>query len=349
MGPLQLGQQIIEGEAACTRVNYSWVNKEMPVCGPEHCHLFVCETGACEPLNARLQQGHDLHIAGGCTTDGDCGHGLCEHHTRRCRCPIDAKAGDFWGGADCSWNNSAVARAHPRYDESKYRIYYEAPNATSTNHSTNDAKHSQSGPGSDLNSTTGVRAVLPRLMTLLGVRTVIDVPCGDFSYMDKVLADPLAPPELDYVGMDIVESLVHSLQQRYGTVIGGRPDSPSARSVTFMRFDLSTQRLWPVDLLIVRDVLFHFSSSRADDVLRNNINRSGAKYLLSTYYPLGSNARSALSFRSGFGFRSFWKINLEDAPFNLPPPLVAIGRDGRASERGRVMGLWRLPFENRRK
>ena len=52
-------------------------------------------------------------------------------------------------------------------------------------------------------------------------------------------------------------------------------------------------------------------------------------------------------FDPGNGFNSFYKLNLEDAPFNLRPPLLAIGRDGVPMTHGlqmRVMGLWRLPL-----
>ena len=46
---------------------------------------------------------------------------------------------------------------------------------------------------------------------------------------------------------------------------------------------------------------------------------------------------------------SFLCINLEDEPFCLPPPLLAIGRDGEFQfgadkPETRIVGLWRLPL-----
>ena len=270
-----------------------------------------------------------------CGSDAECGRGSCLRG--RCDCPVDVLRGELWGGAHCERNNSEHRAAHPRYDESKYAKYYSAFVASSSTNNASSlssvrAAAGSSGPGSLLNATFGIRAALPRILSALQIRTLVDVPCGDFQYMRAVLADPQTPRGIRYLGLDIVGHLVRALQKTDG-----------APNVGFTRFDLSTQRLWPVDLLVVRDVLFHFSPARALDILQNNINRSGARYLLSTYFPGMSNRLTGAHFRSGGGFRSFWKINLQDAPFSFPPPLLAIGHDDKLRTHGRVLGLWRLP------
>ena len=63
-------------------------------------------------------------------------------------------------------------------------------------------------------------------------------------------------------------------------------------------------------------------------------------HVLITTFPGSNNQRK--KFHPGLGFSSFMPWNLEDAPFGLPPPLLAIGRDGSTMgrDRGRVMGLW---------
>ena len=79
----------------------------------------------------------------------------------------------------------------------------------------------------------------------------------------------------------------------------------------------------------------------------SNANRSGARYLLTSTHPAERNKRSIKTYREGAGFNGFWQINLQDAPFGLPPPLLAIGMDGQEwsfSRSQRVMGLWALPF-----
>ena len=77
-----------------------------------------------------------------------------------------------------------------------------------------------------------------------------------------------------------------------------------------------------------------------------NINRSGARYLLSTSFPRTNNTRARRHFRAGAAFSSFWPVNLQDAPFHLPRPLLAVGKDGAGNARDgqRVLGLWPLPL-----
>ena len=68
-----------------------------------------------------------------------------------------------------------------------------------------------------------------------------------------------------------------------------------------------------------------------------------------TTHPRTINAEARRAFSPGRGFGSFWRINLEDQPFCLPPPLLAIGRDGEFQfgadkPETRIVGLWRLPL-----
>ena len=148
-----------------------------------------------------------------------------------------------------------------------------------------------------------------------------------------------------YFGLDIVAPLIANLRSAYATDRWG-PDG--ATTVNFFKFDIAEQTLWPVDVVIVRDVLFHFSPERALEVLRR-IDRSGSKWLLTTTHPRTINAEARRAFSPGRGFGSFWRINLEDQPFCLPPPLLAIGRDGEFQfgadkPETRIVGLWRLPL-----
>ena len=219
---------------------------------------------------------------------------------------------------------------------------------------------SMSGRGSTAESTVGVRAVLPRLVELFNIVSIADVPCGDFNYMREILSSQaMRSRPLKYVGGDIVSKLVTRLNTLHG----------DGERVSFMRFDLYRQTLWPVDLIIVRDLLFHFSRSRVLGVLRR-INDSGARYLLTTTKPSARNKDTCemiynasdphaherplpsgckAKFVAGLGFRGAnvaWPINLQDAPFNLPPPILSFGLDGYPRwDHMRVMALWRLPLK----
>src|SRR5262245_18294066 len=62
---------------------------------------------------------------------------------------------------------------------------------------------SASGSGSSAAGTAPLRAELPGLFADLGIRTLLDAPCGDFHWMREVAGG------LDhYIGLDIVPALI---------------------------------------------------------------------------------------------------------------------------------------------
>jgi hypothetical protein len=60
-----------------------------------------------------------------------------------------------------------------------------------------------SGAGSDLEATKVVAAALPAVLESLGVRTILDIPCGDFLWMRHVDLSAVT-----YIGADVIESLI---------------------------------------------------------------------------------------------------------------------------------------------
>ena len=105
--------------------------------------------------------------------------------------------------------------------------------------------------------------------------------------------------------------------------------------------------VWPTDLVVTRDLLFHFDQKRIMRVL-HRLSASGARYLLSTFYPLKTNEGDLRkTYSDGLGHFAFWPINLAAPPFSLGPPLLTVGMDGSAWDRAidqRAMGLWALPL-----
>ena len=67
-------------------------------------------------------------------------------------------------------------------------------------YSTNEwgAKSSRSGPGSEIEMTTNIRRELPLLIEKYGIKSVVDIPCGDFNWMKEIVH--LLP---NYIGGDI--------------------------------------------------------------------------------------------------------------------------------------------------
>lgn len=175
-----------------------------------------------------------------------------------------------------------------------------------------------SGPGSTLAVTKGIRDAIPHLLEELGITSMLDVPCGDFHWMRTI---PLKG--VDYTGGDIVSYLVEE-NRRY--------ERPGVR---FKCIDLTCDSLPQVDLVFVRDCLVHLSDEDIHRALRNIV-ASGSTYLLTTTFPA---KRKNLDILTGQ-----WRpLNLEEPPFNFPPPLEII-EEGLNSKgyTDKSLGLWRV-------
>lgn len=172
---------------------------------------------------------------------------------------------------------------------------------------------SRSGPGSELGQTQAIRAALPELVSSLGVRSMLDIPCGDFYWMRHVDLSGV-----NYIGADIVPDL-----------IGRCRAATSSPSCEFRVLDLVRDHLPQVDLIFCRDCMVHFSNRLVVEALKN-IKSSGSRYLLATTFPEVEPNQDALT--------GYWRpVNLTTAPFCLPPPNLLIP-DGSAD--GKALGLW---------
>jgi SAM-dependent methyltransferase len=175
-----------------------------------------------------------------------------------------------------------------------------------------------SGMGSTLEETQAVRQALPELVKSHAIRSMLDIPCGDFNWMQAL------DLRLKYIGADIVEELVLANQEKY--------DAPDK---IFVRLNLVADELPRADLVLCRDCLFHFSFEHAKQALEN-IKRSGAKYLLAT-----TNIRMEKNRDIVTG--EWRRLNLQRPPFSLPEPLLLIDEkcpDPAAPDK--YLGLWRV-------
>lgn len=180
---------------------------------------------------------------------------------------------------------------------------------------------SVSGTGSDVIQTAVIRQQLPKLFASFEVRSILDIPCGDFAWMHQV---PLE--SISYVGADIVDELVKENSERY-----------SSAQVRFCRLDLLTDSLPQVDLILCRDCMVHFSNQHVLQALRAIV-ASGSTYLLATTFPVSGTANDIVT--------GLWRpIDLQAAPFNLRQPLLVMNEgnredDGRYSDKS--LALWRI-------
>ena len=179
---------------------------------------------------------------------------------------------------------------------------------------------SASGPGSTRERAASFLPDLVALVESLGVRTLLDVPCGDFNW-----AEPLADAVGLYVGVDVVPAVVDAARRRA---------SPRRR---FLCRDMVRQRLPRADLVLCRDALVHLSEADVFAALAN-FRRTGAEHLLATTF-VGDRDNPDVA--TG-GWRP---LNMERPPFRFPPPLAAI--DERCHHTGGIyadkrLALWRL-------
>jgi hypothetical protein len=174
------------------------------------------------------------------------------------------------------------------------------------------------GSGSTLEYTKLLRDNLPDFLIKHNITSMLDAPCGDFSWMNLVNFQK----GFKYIGGDIVNFMVEENQSKY-------PDQE------FRVFDLTSNALPDVDLLFCRDCLLHLSE---DDIKKvfDNVLFSSVKYIMTTSY-IESTGYSNQNIQTG----AFRPINLEKEPFNLPAPIDALD-DGIAGQIGRRLCLWNV-------
>ena len=163
-----------------------------------------------------------------------------------------------------------------------------------TNHWRNS--ESKSGDGSTLKYTEGIRRELPGLIERVGVKTLLDLPCGDFNWFKEVSL----PPGVRYMGGDIVPEMVTQLSQQYGSPVR-----------QFRCIDALGDELPSADLWMCRDLIFHLPHS---DIFRllDNFLASSVEYLLITSHA-GSKVKNEDTFMGGFRL-----VDLRLSPFGLP-------------------------------
>lgn len=171
-----------------------------------------------------------------------------------------------------------------------------------------------SGEGSSLIATQKLRAGLPELLRFLEVERLLDLGCGDFTWMSHV---DLAG--IDYIGADIVSGVIENNRQRFQ-----RPGRQ------FIVANGIAGPLPSVDAVLCREVLFHLSFADAKSLLGTAL-QTGAKHFLLT-------TDSATSVNSDIRTGHFRALNLLAAPFRLPASGRFIEED--ASLPGRRLAVW---------
>jgi hypothetical protein len=186
---------------------------------------------------------------------------------------------------------------------------------------------SKSGPGSNLLQTRVLRNELPVLLKKLEVKTMLDVPCGDFFWM-KEIKSQLSEILNIYVGGDIVNELVEKNNLQYGD-----------KKFVFKRIDITDSILPQSDLIFTRDCFIHLSYENIYKAIKNYKKSKSTYVLVSTY----TNSRK--NFNVNNFFIDGRALNLERFPFYFPKPLALINEEcteANGDYSDKSMALWRI-------
>jgi hypothetical protein len=191
-------------------------------------------------------------------------------------------------------------------------------------HDTNlwGAAASLSGLGSELDATATLRAELPGLLARLQTTSLLDAPCGDAGWINRIDLG------IRLVGVDIVPDLIEGLKARAaaGEIRG-----------EYHLADITCDPLPGCDAILCRDALVHFSFANIERAVAN-FRRCGARWLIATTFP---DWQSNADCEDGD-----WRaLNFERPPFNWGELVELINEnctEAGGGWRDKSLGVWRL-------
>lgn len=191
------------------------------------------------------------------------------------------------------------------------------------------------GSGSSDAKTAVLVEKLPPILKRLGVKSLLDVGCGDVTWMVKVCE---AAGIAHYTGVDIVPEVAEANSKAFpGAESFARFLTLDPRTLAMpaphktLKADAIDDQIKAMeiyyDLVLCRDTLAHLGNQTAAKMLAS-MKATGAKYLLATTYPASRN--------SDITDGKFRPLNLTRIPFAFPEPLEVIVE----GDQGKHMGLW---------
>jgi SAM-dependent methyltransferase len=174
---------------------------------------------------------------------------------------------------------------------------------------------SLSGYGSELETTTELRRNLAELLSVLETRSLLDLGCGDFTWIQEV-----AFPH-SYIGIDVVAEVIEANNAVFGS---------SKRR--FALLDATNESLPRVDTILCREVLFHLSLRDIRRVIEN-IRASRSTYLIAT-------SDGDTDYNADILSGDFRLLNLRKSPFLFGEPLRSIPDSGVSAFR--TLSVWTI-------
>lgn len=185
---------------------------------------------------------------------------------------------------------------------------------------------SPNGPGASLGLTEHLRDELPKLWVRHGIRSVLDVACGDLNWMRHVdfteLTSPEYPRPFNYYGWDVDPELIVRAQARAAEMRGNPHTWFECRNIVDTPF-------LNVDCILARHILIHLPNDYISDILQRmrtptRSHTGGPRYLLASNFPDDTNDFIYEPARYAWIGYMEHPVNLEAEPFNLTGKIDAI-------------------------
>lgn len=153
-----------------------------------------------------------------------------------------------------------------------------------------------SGPGSMVINTENLISKFPEIFKKLNIKTMVDIPCGDFNFMQYIIKD-----DIDYIGIDISKNAIQRCKKYENS------------NIKFFQGDIIKNDIPPnKDLILCKDLTLHLSFEDIKTLL-NNIVKSKCKYFACSRYNNGNiKNKDTYDNRSGLAARP---IEITKAPF----------------------------------
>jgi 2-polyprenyl-3-methyl-5-hydroxy-6-metoxy-1,4-benzoquinol methylase len=168
-----------------------------------------------------------------------------------------------------------------------------------------NSEESVSGTGSELRNTKSLRFSLSFLLKHLDVKSLLDVACGDMTWVSALDLNAI-----EYEGWDIVDDIIQQNKQKFA----------HKANYNFKHQNILEGEIPKFDLIMSRDTITHLPTSAIWIFLKKVVN-SNSKYLLISRYEFSEDSHSDIN------FGQFRAVNLEKPPFNFNNALLYIKED----------------------
>lgn len=167
------------------------------------------------------------------------------------------------------------------------------------------------GPGSSLDSTEALRDALSAMLHRLGVKTMLDMACGDWNWMRLVDLG-----SIEYTGWDVDPGRIARCRYRIGIGDFTAIDRPNVHfeQVNVLTADETMLSEW--DLVLARDFFAHLPNAYVLEIVQK-LRKGGSQWLLASTYPTATN--DFVYDPSKYAWNGYMEhpINLSAEPFNL--------------------------------